>query len=202
LVKQLKNRIIPQFDYKQIDSLVDDAMYKANVIDSQATVVASVRWFIGSYSEPTDEYSTYRNHFDIYIFTIKNRNFSVQKIDNFGHFRVEKIDASRIKNFLKSHFTDMQVEQLIPKSDTIHNIDGSEIITQYSIDHQLLSKIKIAMGKKSMEYKYPANFSNNKKNLLTYRFKFLKLLGEIQNYYEKQKHYRKNVNYEIHTLEH
>jgi len=188
-----KKKIIPQFDFTQIDSLVDDAIHKIIDLDSQATVVASVRWFIGSYSDPTDKFSTHRNHFDIYIFNFAGRKCSIQKIDNFGYYRVDKINASNIKDFLSSHFIDMQSEELNPKIDTVINADGSVTTIRNIVDHQLSESIWIARGKQKLDYEYPANYSDNKNNLVTKRFKFLKLVGELQKLYDKKKHKRATV---------
>lgn len=190
-----KRRVIPQFEFTQMDSLVDDAIHKIITIDSQATVVASVRWFIGSYSASTDKYSAHRNHFDIYIFNFTDRKCNVQKIDNFGYFKVEKIDASKIKDFLSSHFYDMQSEKLNPRIDTVYNADGSITTSQSYTDHQLLEKIMIARRTNKLNYEYPTEYSDNKYNLLTSRFKFLKLVREFQKRYEKKKHKRTTVTY-------
>lgn len=194
-----KKKIIPQFEFTQIDSLVDNAIQKIISIDSQAIVVASVRWFIGSYSDSTDEYSAYRNHFAIYIFNFSNRKCTVQKIDNFGYFKVEKIDASIVKDFVTTHFKDMLSETLNPKIDTIYNANGSVTTSQSFIDHQLLEKIKIVQRTNKLDYAYPAAYSENKYNLLTNRFKFLSLVGEYQKRYEKKKPKRITVTYGLYN---
>jgi hypothetical protein len=199
--QQQKKKIIPQFEFTQIDSLVDDAIHKIMVTDSQATVVASVRWFVGSYTEQTNKYSTHRNHFDIYIFNFTGKKCSVQKIDNFGYFKVDKIDASKVKDFLSSHFNDMQFEKLNPKIDTVYNANGSMTTSQSFIDHQLLQKIKIAQGTNKLNYEYPANYSDNKYNLLTKRFKFLNLVDELQKRYDRKKHKRTTLTYGLYNPE-
>lgn len=185
-------KIVPQFEFTQIDSLVDNAIAKIIQTHSSTFVVASVKWYVGSYVTPKNrKFASYRNAFEVYLLFSKETKFYIQKIDNFGYFKEQRVDAQAIKDFLTTHFEEMKNEILDRKIDTIYITDSS-LMTSQAIgpDHQLLMKIKILMENKELGYDYPSDYSNHKSNLVTYKYKFLKLIDEQEKQFERRKPHR------------
>jgi hypothetical protein len=185
-------RIYPYFEFTQIDSLVNDATSKIIKADSQATVVASVVWFIGNYVEPKDKKTaTYRNGFDINILFSKKHKCYLEKIDNFGYFRPEKIKGDGALHFLSKNMNEMMQEKLNYKIDTIYNAVGS-LTTSYTVtDHELSETIYAALGTQKLRFNFLDSYSKNKYNLLTRQYALLNLIRDIQTVYEKRKHHHR-----------
>ena len=179
--------ISPQFEFKQIDSLINDQILKIKMTDSQAVIVSSVRWQVGSFTQNKKKFAAHKNHFNIYILYYSTEMYYIKKIDNFGYYKTLKIDASRIRQFLNSNLKDLKNEKLTPKVDTVINSNNSVTLIQKEKDHQLFEKIKIIMGLDIIEYEFPDEYLENKNNFSTNRYKFLQLVNQVQNQYDKKK---------------
>ena len=183
---QKKDRqISPEFQFEQIDSLTKNALERVKKTNS-SLYVAYTNWYVGSYASPHHKYAAYSNAFEIYIFYSAKDKFYVEKIDNSGYFRRRQVKGRKVKLFLEDHFKQMSAESLKPKSDTSYNTKGEALISTTIIDHQLITYVNIFSGSESLKYEYPSNYSNNKINLETFRYKFLSIMDNTINSYNRK----------------
>ncbi len=194
-----KKRIVPQFDFTQIDSLVDSNILNLAYVDDSSNIIVSyTSWFIGSYTRPRKRLDSYRNYFEIFILYKKGVRFFIKKIDNISAYKPQRVKGAEIPNFIRAHFYEMEKENLGPKRDTSLNVDGSiKYISTTITDHHLDEVIKIDFGKKVLKYNYNTDYSNNKQNLLTSQYEFLRLMSELCKKFDKHKHKRKSVIWSI-----
>lgn len=186
-----KKKIVAQFDYNQIDSLVNTTIVNL-AADSGSFIVSNTMWYIGSYNEGNSKFATHRNHFDIYILFSKKGKMYVQKIDNYSFFKKRKVNNTEVADFLMHSFSAMKNETLNRKVDTSY-IQGKLSTSTTIIDHQLVRTVKIAKASDTLQYEYPSDYSANPKNLQTYRYKFLAYIDKVTNRYDKRKGKRENV---------
>ncbi len=180
-IAQTKKYIVPQFDYSQIDSLVNVEI-KKHALDSNI-VIAKVGWSIGDYLMPNDtNYISCDNPFDIFIFYTKNTTLNLLLIDNFGYFKPVKINDYKIINFLKLHFTKMQTEKLKP--------------TDYGSEHKYLQKMYISHYQNNLQYEYSISYSKKRSNLRSEQYKFLQLFNSQLDLFSKSKEARFSVQWE------
>lgn len=162
------------------------------MIDSPAFIVAYTKWNVGSYEEGNADFIGRDNPFDIYIFFQKERELLVQKIDNYSFFQKKVMAGKNTGHFLANSFKAMKKEELRPQADTFYEKDRMVVLVS-SVDHQLVSTVKIISRLDTLEYEYPADYSQNKRNLKTYRYKFLSYLDETATEYDKMNAKRENV---------
>lgn len=187
----LPYKIVAQFNYRQIDSLINvtlDGLKREGVTDA----VVNTMWYVGSKVEGDFIQASHNNHFRIYFLFSQNGKDYVQEIDNYSYFGKLQVKAKKFNSFLKQHFTAMQHEELSPKQDTTYE-KGDELIGRTVMDRQLLRTVKIIRFGDTLEYKYPSDYSENKKNLDTYRYKFLAYIDEVTNWFDRQHRERKDV---------
>jgi hypothetical protein len=185
-------RIYPYFEFTQIDSLVSDATGKIIKADSSAMVAGSVVWYIGSTTLPKGKkISAYRNGFDINILFSKNDKCYLQRIDNFGYYKPEKIEGAGALDFLSKNMNRMMQEKLDYKVDTMYNAVGS-LTTSYTVtDHELSEIIYATLATQKLRFNFLDSYSKNKYNLLTRQYTFLQMIRDIQTEYGKRKHHRR-----------
>ncbi len=198
--QKIEKRIIPQFQYTKIDSLLNSTSEQIIKADTNAIVIGSVKWYRGNYYSPPNQiFESCRNYFNIYILFSKDNNFFLQEIDNYGFFKISKINGTEIKYFLDDNFDKMSSETLSPKADTSYTVvnEGGIVrkVSVYEYNDNLWEKIKITNQKKALEFTYTEDFSLNKSNLITYKYKFLKLINNQQKHYVKGKRSRESVLY-------
>jgi hypothetical protein len=187
-----EKRIYPYFEFTQIDSLVNDVTAKIIKADSSAMVVGSVVWYIGSTTLPKDKkIGAYRNGFEINVLFSKKHKCYLQRIDNFGYYKPEKIKGTEALDFLNKNMNEMMLEKLDYKVDTIYNAVGSLTTSYTVIDHELSETIYATLGTQKLYFKFLDSYSKNKYNLLTRQYTFLQLIRDIQTMYEKREHHRR-----------
>jgi len=167
---QKNNRILPQFDFMQIDSLTNSNIAKH--ISDDNFVVVQTNWYVGLWQIPDDtNYTACENPFDMYILYKKTNTLYLQHIDNFGYFEPRQIDANKTAQFLQEHFETMKNEKLQSP------LTGSE--------HQLVQKINISFFKDSLHFDLPSDYSKNKLNTRTFQYKFVRLLENDRKKHKK-----------------
>jgi hypothetical protein len=189
--QERKLKIDAQFNYNQIDSLINATVANLGK-DSSSFVVANVMWYVGSYDEGNPVYVAHRNHFDIYIIFSKNGKMYVQKIDNYGFFKRRRIKGNEVWYFLMHSFGTMQKEVLSRKVDTTY-VQGKVHTSTTIVDHQLVRTVKIINSYDTLQYDYPTDYSANPKNFETDRYKFLICIDKVINRFDKRKRKRQGI---------
>jgi len=187
LFAQTKNlKIIPQFQFEQIDSLTDNTLASISKQYNSSLLIANTAWYVGSYCEPKDNFVSYRNHFEIYCMFFINKKLFVQKIDNFGFFKKRRVKGRKIRDFIENFYQEMKNEQLTEKVDSSYNNEGKLITLTTVTDHELIYYIRILRNNDAMQYKFPVSYAANKANLLTHRYNFLHVLDIAVAQYNKK----------------
>ncbi len=185
-------KITAQFSFNQIDSLTN-ATVTCIVADTTSFLVVNTMWYVGSYDEGNARFAAHQNHFDIYILYSKNHKFYVQKIDNYSFFKKRKIKGEKVERFLVNAFDKMKKEKLARKIDTSYDEHGQMRTSVTIVDHKLVRQVEIIKANDTLRYEYPSEFSENKKNLTTYKFHFFTCLDKIVNQIDKKKGKRKDI---------
>src|SRR5262245_41751495 len=84
--QQTTKYIIPQYNFSQIDSLVDSNIKAIRRKETPDVVIAWVDWDCGSFVHPKDSFASYSNKFRICFLAVKNKRASIFAIDNFGQY--------------------------------------------------------------------------------------------------------------------
>ncbi|MFN8299877.1 MAG: hypothetical protein U0T75_12280 [Chitinophagales bacterium] len=183
-IQKRQQRIVAQFEFTQIDSLMNNAIVKAIGIDSETIVVATSFLYPGSRTTGNTKFAAHSDHFYLYVVMVSKTKGTIYKVDNFSFFKTYKINASGITRFLNNHFRAMETEELLPKGDTTYNVDGSFSVAFTMVDHQLRRRIIVAYKQHILDYTFPETYAENKRNLFASRYKFLKQMDRIVKRYE------------------
>lgn len=188
---QKNKKIVPQFGFTQIDSLINENVFNIKRL-KPSWLVVNTDWYVGSVNEGDKRFWGHRNHFNTYFLYVVNQNYYSQKLDNYGYFKRMNVKASQLEIFLLKNFGQMKEEKLTPKVDTVLS-NGEKIAVTTIVDHQLIKTVKIILEADTLDYKYPADYSANKSNFQLNRYKFLHYIDSASKYYNNRNPQRIDV---------
>jgi hypothetical protein len=179
LFGQLSGKISPKFKYIDIDSLVHAEIKCLNKEKVKFILANSVIYYgatIG-YSDttlmPCDN-----NPFEIFFLFSKGNNFLLKKLDNHGYFKTQEVSGKSVKDFIHTHYNEMEKEILtIKKNSTKEQIQISE-------------KYFIVDNDKFLEFEFPIDYYNNETNLKTFKYQLINLFSAIKKELIKKKQER------------
>ncbi len=162
-----------QFDFTQADSIIKSNL---KILTNDSFFIVHQITNIGSYTFDKKLKEYINNPFQIIIYYKHEGEYYAIKINNNGISKNAKYKIKDLKAFIDSNFEEMHSEELSRKRDTILLKDGSIKISASKKDHQRYDQILINYKGKEINYYFPAEFEDNKWNLIKKRYLFLKLL--------------------------
>lgn len=177
LAQVYKKKLVPQFNFDQIDSLVHTC-YTGD------TVIAVTHWYIGSHKS-SKKYFTTDNLFETFVFSYHNRKSNLQKIDNYSYYKKHAIDGNFLNKAIDRNFALMKSESMSKRVDTAYT-NGDTLYLFMIVDHELVTYVHIMMPTDSLKYEFPASYSHNKANLKTRQYQFMSMLDAYLKQYNKQ----------------
>lgn len=197
--QQSGKRIVEQFKFTKIDSLINDAVI--NGLDTGELIVVSCKWNIGARTSKRKKFESIDNPFNIIIYYIGKEETIIRKIDNYSVFHRKKVPTKRVKelsSFINTHLNEMQDEPFNEWVDNIeYDADSNKLISRIRSrsSHKMLQTVIIKNGDSTLQFQYSKDYDINPENLTKYKYLFVTLITDNERKISNRIWKRKDIKY-------